>query len=121
MLKVAYYYNHTIKKAPVKESMDEIKNEIHKTKIFSFVDYIAVNNGKTDGIVAKTIRGYKFFEIRIKISKNLYRIMYFAWQDKYMILLSMFLKREGKITPQKQIDIAETNYSNFIKYNKFII
>ncbi len=121
MLKVVYYYNHTIKKAPAKESINEIKNEIYKTKIYSFIDYVAENNGKTDGIVAKTIRGHKFFEIRIKISKNLYRIMYFAWQGKYIILLSMFLKKEGKITPQKQIDIAETNYSNFIKYNKFII
>lgn len=33
----------------------------------------------------------------------------------------MFTKKEGEITPQKQINIAETNYSNFIKYKKFII
>ncbi len=121
MLKVAYYYNHTIKKAPVKEAMIEIENEIHKTKIYSFIDYVAINRGLTDGFVSKTVRGYKFFEIRIKISKNLYRILYFIWQERYLILLSMFTKKEGEITPQKQINIAETNYSNFIKYKKFII
>ena len=78
MLKIVYFQNPETAEIPVMEFIDKLKPEAQKIKILSHLNYVAANNGFTDDHIAKTIRGEKFMEIRIKMSKNLYRIMYYV-------------------------------------------
>jgi len=112
MLNIIYYVNSQNKDSPIKK--DSIK-----AKIKALIIHVAQNNGQTSYMVAKNIRGYHFSEIRIKFSKNLYRILYFIWQDDNLILLHIFLKKEGQKTPEKELIEAENRYKDFIKNTKF--
>jgi len=118
MLKIIYYLDLKTGKSPVKEKISEIKKKSIQTKIVSFIDFVAISNGHANSIITKNIRGYHFSEIRIKFSKNLYRILYFIWQDNKMVLLHMFIKKEGEKTPEKELIKAEKNYIDFMNNYK---
>ena len=106
MLNIIYYVNSQNKDSPIKK--DSIK-----AKIKALIIHVAQNNGQTSYMVAKNIRGYHFSEIRIKFSKNLYRILYFIWQDDNLILLHIFLIN------LLVVNLIENRYKDFIKNTKF--
>lgn len=115
MLNIIYYVDSTSKNSPIKEDLEKITKASIKAKIRALIIHVAQNDGKTSYIIAKNIRGYHFSEIRIKFSKNLYRVLYFIWKDDNLILLHIFLKKEGQATPDKELVEAENRYQDFIK------
>lgn len=121
MLKIAYYYSSQTGKAPVRESIRRIKKTSTRYKLNSNIYYVAGRNGKAGNFVTKTIRGFKFSEIRVKISKDLYRILYFIWQDDYLVLLHMFVKKEGDKTPQNEFKKAKLYYDDFMENNNIYL
>ena len=52
-----------------------ISKESIKAKIYAIIIHVAENDGKTSSITTKNIRGYHFSEIRVKVSRDLYRII----------------------------------------------
>ena len=46
------------------------------------------------------------FELRIKQSSNIYRVLYFFYKDKNIILTNGFIKKTNK-TPKNEINIAK--------------
>lgn len=115
MLVVLYYIDSNTFKSPIKEDIESIKSINSKAKIKAWIDFVAEKDGKAASIITKNIRGYHFSEIRIKISKNLYRVLYCVWKNEYMVLLHLFSKKEGEKTPTKELNKAESRYNDFLK------
>ena len=114
MLNIVYYVNSETGGSQIRESLLAIKKDSVKAKVNAIIVHVAEYNGKSSAIVTKNIRGYHFSEIRIKVSKNLYRILYFIWKDQSLVLLHLFIKKEGQKTPNKELLIAEEKYNDFI-------
>jgi len=114
MLKIIYYTDSQTGTSPIKEDIKSIKKGSIKAKIKATIIHVAQKDGITSYLVIKNIRGYHFSEIRIKFSRDLYRILYFIWQGEKIILLHMFVKREGCKTPIKELNKAEIRYNDFI-------
>lgn len=115
MLNIIYYVNSASGDSPIKKDLKKIKKEAIKAKIKALIIHVAQNDSKTSYIITKNIRSYHFSEIRIKFSKNLYRVLYFIWKNNNLILLHIFLKKEGQATPNKELVKAENRYQDFIK------
>ena len=115
MLEIIYYVNSASGKSPIREDINNIKKDSIRAKVRIFILYAAENDGKATSIITKNIRGCHFSEIRVKFSKNLYRILYFIWQNNKMVLLHIFIKKENQKTPEKELREAEKRYNNFIK------
>lgn len=61
----------------------------------------------------------KIRELRVDFSNNYYRILYFTFIDKNIVILHAFLKRTNK-TPNREINIAINRYNDFvINYEKY--
>ena len=103
-MKITYYYNLNLQISPVKQFLfkynlklnDTEKRKNHKIKTLAFIDqaiqFISENKAKPIPPIAKTIRGYKFHEIRVKDGSNLIRIFYFCYHQEKLVLLNAFEK-----------------------------
>ena len=103
-MKVIYYHNLNLRISPVRQflfkydlkSSDTEKRKNHKIKTLAFIDqaiqFIAENKAKPVPPIAKTIRGYKFHEIRVKDGSSLIRIFYFCYHQEKLVLLNAFEK-----------------------------
>jgi len=114
MLEIIYYIDSKKNNSPIRDDILSIKKDLVKIKIKAAILHLAQNHGISPGLLTKNIRGFHFSEIRIKFSKSLYRILYFIWRDEKMILLHIFLKKEGEVTPQKELKKAERRYEDFL-------
>jgi len=115
MLKIIYYVDSASGKSPIREDINNIKKDSVRAKVRASIMYVAENDGKAASIITKNIRGYHFSEVKVKFSKDLYRILYFVWQNDKMVLLHMFVKKENQKTPEKELAEAERKYNDFIK------
>jgi len=116
MLNIIYYVRSIDEVSPIKEDLEKIQKESIKAKIKAAIVHVAEHNGQTSYALSKNIRGFHFSEVRIKFSKNLYRVLYFIWRNDKMVLLHLFIKQEGEKTPTKELLEAENRYQNFIKH-----
>lgn len=114
MLRVVYYVDSKTGESQVKDELWGISKESVKAKISATIFHVAENNGNTSAVTTKNIRGYHFSEIRVKVSRNLYRILYFIWKDEKLVLLHLFIKKEREKTPEKELRKAEEKYNDFI-------
>jgi len=116
MLNVVYYVRSADGTSPIKEDLEKIKKDSIKAKIKAAIAHVAERNGRASYVISKNIRGFHFSEIRIKFPRNLYRVLYFIWRDRKLILLHMFVKQEGEETPVKELSAAEKRYADFISH-----
>ena len=105
-MNIVYYYNKELQWFPVKKFLakyaclpkDSARVRDKKVKVLAFIDqsiqFIAEHKGKPIPPIAKTIRGYKFHELRIKEGNKLIRILYFAYHKEKLVLLNAFEKPE---------------------------
>ncbi len=134
-MRIIYYFNQEKSVSPAKDFLykynikksDSEKTLNHKIKVLAFIDqaikFIAENNGKPVPPIAKTIRAYKFYELRIKDSSSLIRIFYFVYIREKLVLLNALEKPENydkgtkkKIDKEieKAIELANQYYKDFI-------
>ena len=139
-MKITYYYNLNLQISPVKQflfkynlkSNDTEKRKNHKIKMLAFIDqaiqFISENKAKPIPPIAKTIRGYKFHEIRVKDGSNLIRIFYFCYHQEKLVLLNAFEKPDlyekglKKKIDKKIIKILEQTkeyYQDFINTQNY--
>ncbi|KKT13375.1 MAG: Phage-related protein [Candidatus Falkowbacteria bacterium GW2011_GWF2_43_32] len=90
------------------ESLDEKCN----SKIYKYINYLVENGGYLDEPYSRHIQG-KIRELRVDFSNNHYRIFYFTFIGKTIILLHAFLKKTDK-TPIKEMNMALSNYNKII-------
>lgn len=114
MLNIIYYVNSETGESQIRDSFLNIKKYSVKAKINSIIIHVAEKNGNTSAIITKNIRGHHFSEIRVKVSRDLYRILYCVWKNEKLLLLHLFIKKEGERTPNKELSVAEEKYNDFI-------
>jgi phage-related protein len=83
-----------------------------RTKIYKYIDYLRDNKGYLDQPYSRYILG-KIRELRVDFANNHYRIFYFTFVDKKIILLHAYSKNTDK-TPLKEINIALDRYNDVI-------
>ena len=134
-MKIVYYFDKINSIAPVKKFLfkysiskkDSEKAANHKIKVLAFVDqsirFIAENKGKPIPPIAKTIKGYKFHEIRVKDGSSLIRIFYFVYIRSKLVLLNGLEKPENYDKGKKKkinkrikdsLDLADKYYKDYI-------
>jgi phage-related protein len=57
--------------------------------------------------------GDKLYEIRIRVDRNNFRVIYFAYTDRRFIMLHGFQKKTQK-TPTKELEIAQKYMEDFL-------
>ena len=139
-MQIIYYYNQEESISPVRNFLlkyDINKNDServvnHKVKVLAFIDqaikFTAENKGKPILPIAKTIRGYKFHELRVKDGSSLVRIFYFVYiQEKLVLLYALEkpgnydkgLKKKIDKEIEKAIKLADKYYKDFIINQKY--
>ena len=111
---IKYYKNSQNNREPVKEFIDSQNFKVQE-KIFVYLELLQENEGRLNYPYSSHIKD-KIWELRIDFAKNCYRIFYFIFINKEIILLHAFLKKTNK-TPRREIQKAINNYNDFINNN----
>src|SRR5260221_13428721 len=77
------------------------------------IEQLRLRNIQADEPLVKHIDG-KIWELRRASSGNIYRVMYFFFTGRQIVLLHGFQKKTQK-TPRSEIAIAEQRMADFIK------
>lgn len=109
--KLLFYKDSVKGDNPVIEYLKSIEDK-HRSKIYKQLEFLRASCGYVDEPYGRHIVG-KIRELRVDFSNNYYRILYFTFVDKNIVILHSFLKRTNK-TPNKEIKIALNRYNDFI-------
>jgi phage-related protein len=60
--------------------------------------------------------GDKLYEVRVRVDRNNFRVIYFAYTDRRFILLHGFQKKSQK-TPTKELETAQKYMKDFLERN----
>ncbi len=77
------------------------------------IEHLRVRNTQATEPLVKHIEG-KIWELRRASSGNIYRVMYFFFTGRRIVLLHGFQKKTPK-TPRSEIEIAEQRMADFVK------
>lgn len=88
----------------------------HETKVNILIQRLSQGGIMFGFPFTKTISG-KLKELRIQASPNIYRIFYFLFTDRKIVLLHAFTKKSQEI-PRKEIDIALNRMNEYIRRYK---
>ncbi|MDO8474278.1 MAG: type II toxin-antitoxin system RelE/ParE family toxin [bacterium] len=113
--RVKFYTDRTTGKSPVLDYIEEL-NDKEKAKIAKYIEFLRINKGYLDEPHSRHIAG-KIRELRVDFSKNRYRVFYFIFVKKTIILLHAFLKSTAK-TPIGEIQKAQENYQEVVRNPK---
>ena len=101
---------------PVKEFLMKL-NISTRRKIFSYLD-ILEEKGLLPYPYSRKIEGTrKLRELRIEFASNIYRILYFLYTGKQIILLHGFTKKTQKM-PLKELATAQRRLKDFLNRAK---
>jgi Phage-related protein len=115
--KIKFYKDSVSGNSPVVEYLEKIA-EKHSSKIYRQLEFLKDSCGYINEPYGRHITG-KIRELRVDFSNNYYRILYFTFVDKNIVILHAFLKRTDK-TPNREIQIALNRYNDFVNnYKKY--
>lgn len=109
--KIKFYKDSRTGREPAREYINSL-DEKCRSKIYKYIEYLRINKGYIDEPYGRHISG-KIRELRVDFADGRYRIFYFAFIDRKIILLHAFLKKTDK-TPIREIEIAINHYNKFI-------
>lgn len=99
------YYKESNGVQPVKEWINtlDLKLQLKILRAFELLEEFNIN------LKAPYVKplGDKLYELRIKDSKGIFRIIYFSYTNKQFIMLNGFVKKTSK-TPSNEIKLAKT-------------
>ena len=99
---IEFYKDKESKRCYIEEFLDSLdtKSRVHTLRNIQLLSDYSLREPYSknidDGI----------FELRIKQSSNIYRVLYFFYKDKNIILTNGFIKKTNK-TPKNEINIAK--------------
>lgn len=106
------YYRDARGFSPIERFIDELPTK-DKIKVFAHI-YLLREKGFLPFPYSSDIRGIrKLRELRIKTSLKHYRILYFMFTGRKIILLHGFLKKSDNI--EKEIRIAGLRMENYLE------
>lgn len=113
--RIQFYKNNQSNEEPVRGFVNS-QNKKVRAKIRQYLELLRFSEGYLDEPYARHITG-KIRELRIRFSKERYRIFYFTFINKNIILLHAFHKKTEK-TPSREINKALENYHDVINNQK---
>jgi len=102
-----FYKDSRNGRSPILEYIKRLQAK-DQTKILKYIEFLRENKGVLDEPYSRHIKG-KIRELRVDFSRNRYRIFYFTFIKKTIILLHAFSKKTLQ-TPVSEIKKAEENY-----------
>lgn len=109
--KIKFYRNSINGKDVVRDYIRRLDKK-DRSKIIKYIELLRSSGGHLDEPYSRHIRG-KIRELRVDFSHNRYRIFYFTFIQKKIIILHAFLKKTKK-TPENEIDRALKHYHDVI-------
>ncbi|MFH1111991.1 MAG: type II toxin-antitoxin system RelE/ParE family toxin [Patescibacteria group bacterium] len=116
--RVKFYVDLKRKNSPILQFIEQLPQK-HQAKILKYIDFLRKHEGVLDEPYAKHIKG-KIRELRVDFGRNRYRIFYFVFIQKTIVMLHGFLKRTTQ-TPPSEIRIAEERHQNVINHQSFYV
>lgn len=98
---------------PVREFLDTL-SESDQARILQTARLLEEFGLQLGAPYVRAVRG-KLWELRVRVGRTRYRILYFAFVGQRFILLHGFVKRTAKI-PLREIEIAEQRMADFIAW-----
>ncbi|MEI7488857.1 MAG: type II toxin-antitoxin system RelE/ParE family toxin [Chryseobacterium sp.] len=105
------FYIKTNGREPAREYIESLDKK-EQNKILKYINFLRMSKGYLEEPYSKHIVG-KIRELRVGFGHNRYRIFYFGFVDKKIIILSAFLKKTNK-TPPREIERALNYYNDVI-------
>lgn len=105
------YYKMASGRVPVKDFIEEQAAEVRE-KIFSDLVRLVHFNVELGSPYVEKVEGRDFWELRTRVSGNIYRTFYFAHTGKKFVLLHAYQKKSQK-APKKELDVAEERMSDY--------
>ena len=109
------FYETERGRKPVEEFLKDLPGS-HETKVNILIQRLSQEGNMLGFPFTKTISG-KLRELRIQVSPNAYRIFYFLFAGRKIILLHAFTKKSQEI-PRKEIEVAKDRMKNYIRRHK---
>ena len=109
-LRLYFYYNAN-NKSCVREFYNSLNIKI-QSKILAYINLLISQNGQLGLPYTKYIND-KIWELRVDFDKNYYRIFYFIFDGKKIILLHGFSKKTNK-TPQNELNKARNRHQDYL-------
>ena len=106
------FYKTQNGKSPVKEWIVDLDIKT-KAKILKNIEMLKEFNINLKEPYVKPLEK-KPYELRIKDSKGIYRIIYFSYTNKTFFLLNAFIKKT-QTTPRKEIELAKLRMKEILK------
>src|SRR5438552_866444 len=85
-------------------------------RILSAIEQLRQENQRATFPLVRKIEG-KIWEMRIESGPNTYRVFYFFFTGKQIVLAHAFQKKTQK-TPQREIETARQRYDEFLRRAK---
>ena len=89
--------------SPVKEFISSLDDKT-RVRIGSSIERLRILNTQAREPLVKPLGG-KLYELRIESNTNIYRVMYFFFTGRRIVLLHVFQKKSQK-TPAREIETA---------------
>ncbi|MDP3725409.1 MAG: type II toxin-antitoxin system RelE/ParE family toxin [Nanoarchaeota archaeon] len=109
------FYENEHGRVPVREFLEKLSLK-ERAKILKYIEFLREQNGILDEPYSRHIAG-KIRELRVDFGRVGYRIFYFLFIKKKIILLHAFTKNTEK-TPPQEIQKAEYNMRQVIVNQK---
>jgi phage-related protein len=106
------FYTDAAGNNPVQAFLDSLDAKTQARFIWS-IEQLRVRNVQAGEPLVKHIDG-KIWELRRASSGNIYRVMYFIYTGRVIVLLHGFQKKTQK-TPRGEIEIAEKRMQDFVQ------
>src|SRR5436305_1906625 len=101
-------------RSPIRQFLESL-DERAQDDIAATIEYVRVHNVHAREPHVKKIEG-KLWEMRVRSSKNAYRVLYFATSGRRIVLLHGFVKKTNK-TPREEIKTAQARMVDYSKRN----
>ncbi|MBP7653054.1 type II toxin-antitoxin system RelE/ParE family toxin [Candidatus Dependentiae bacterium] len=105
------FYSKANNQTPVEIFLDSL-NTKEQQKIVAHIKLLEKYGNKLERPYSAYLRD-KIYELRIKVSRNQYRIFYFFYLDKKIILTNAMIKKTDEI-PIQEIEKAVSYMNDFI-------
>lgn len=114
-----YKENRNDKTSPVVDYLDQLPIKA-QVQIYSSIKHLTDNNGVLDGFNFKPLKGYPFKEIRVKVSKSLFRVIVHIVVNDKIIVLHVFQKQEGMKPKEHRKLVAKEFEEAQRRYNRLV-
>ena len=105
------FYRSGSGNAPVIEFLDE-QDEETRDRIYKAFERLRIQNTRASYPLVRPIED-KLWELRVEQRTNIYRVFYFFWTSRQIVMLHAFQKKTQK-TPNQEIQIAQKRMSEFL-------